>query len=364
MGKRAKQPAFLDHQEWKDRYQLYLPGERSLDRSPESLHPDYAHYMEVFFESLAVERGASSHTLRAYVMDLHEYLLYLQHHAMDPLKISHIDLRSYFAYRTGAFLKSSTPGQGSTTGRSGNRKISTRSQARKLSTIRSFYGCLVRNKLMEENPAKGVPLPKIYRALPGVISPNDMSRILEGDTSETSSISSQNQALVLRDRAIFEILYSTGMRISELLSLTIRTPVSDRTIKVRGKGGKERMVFLGSTAVRSLAEYLAVRLFLKPSTEALFINARGAPMRDRSVRYRMNQMRKRVGLSRSISPHRFRHTFATDLLNAGADIRAVQEMLGHASLSTTQIYTAVTKERLREIHRQCHPHGRFAVPSD
>ena len=185
------------------------------------------------------------------------------------------------------------------------------------------------------------------------------------DSSHSETSKDKNHHLQIRDRAIYEMLYSTGMRIAELLSISLRDVVKgDSRLKIMGKGRRERIVFMGDEARAALENYISIRSHFKPSTDKLFLNARGRALDPRGVRYRLSLLQKKKGLSVSLHPHKFRHSFATDLLNSGADIRAVQEMLGHKSISSTQIYTGVSRDRLREIHRQCHPHGKSSSGSN
>lgn len=322
------------------------------------LSEDSSKYLESFYDFLLAEKGASSHTLRAYIRDVYEFLYFLDREEIDPLQVTSRELRSYFTARTGVRITKSKADQRSVTGRGGTgRSISPRSQARKLASIRGFYRLLIRRELIEENPASEIPTPKFFKSLPGIIVPDEMEQILGQREIPDSG---NPRILWLRDRAIYESLYSSGMRIAELLSLkTNSIRFNDAGgVKITGKGGKDRIVFLGPSAKKAIFEYLDHRDQLKPKTDALFINHRGDPLNDRGVRYRMEALKHELELKRRVSPHKFRHSFATDLLNGGADIRAVQEMLGHASLSTTQIYTSVSKERLRDIHRLCHPHGK------
>lgn len=332
---------------------------RELEKKPE-----YLERLERFYDHLDSERNVQSSTCVAYLRDLAEFFIYLQKKRLDFDSVDARALRAYFAYRTGArFASGKGPDPRKVTGYGSDRRLGPRSQARKLAALRTYYGFLVRRNLIPNNPAKELPTPRFYRPLPPVITGNVLEEILTGSKEEKNRVRSgepsmRKKALKARDRAILEILYSSGMRISELLSLKMDLVSAPESTIVRGKGGKDRVVFFGDQARKRLREYLELRSVLRPTCDALFVNHTGRPMDPRGVRYRMEQLRRELGLKKSLSPHRLRHSFATDLLNEGADIRAVQEMLGHASLSTTQIYTHVSRDRLREIHRLCHPHGR------
>lgn len=313
------------------------------------LRPKTGALLNRFYSFLFAEKSFSPHTVRAYLKDTLEFLVFCDGQKVDYLNAATSDLRAYFTDRTGAAFRTGTPDQRSMTGNAGGRKISGRSQARKLSSLRTFFRLMVRDEITNTNPADLLPTPKFFRSLPGVLYPQDMDAILDDKPSTW---------LEARNRALCETLYSSGMRISELLSLKENSLSGDFSeVKVLGKGGKERIVFIGKDARLALKEYLLIRSS-HATCDFLFINSQGTALNDRGARHILSELRKKKQITRKLSPHKFRHTFATDLLNSGADIRSVQEMLGHSSLGTTQIYTAVTKERLREVYRHCHPHGK------
>ncbi|MBE7439613.1 MAG: tyrosine recombinase XerC [Spirochaetales bacterium] len=307
--------------------------------------------LDKFTTFLRYERNFSEHTVRAYVADVGELLVFARDNGLELSALNLSDLRAFFRHRSGI---SAARAAGERKSYQNQRKISSRSQGRKLASLRSFFHFLVRQNLIPENPAAHLPTPRFFKSLPPVLQPLEMERVL---LSEESLPGSLTQALQLRDRAIMEMLYSSGMRISELLSLKTLNGAPTE-LKVTGKGGKDRIVFLGQAARQALEAYLLVRPRFKPQSDALFLNRTGKALGDRGVRYRFLDYGRRKGLPRRLTPHKFRHSFATDLLTEGADIRAVQEMLGHASLSTTQIYTAVSRERLQNVYRNCHPHGK------
>ncbi|MCB1137887.1 MAG: tyrosine recombinase XerC [Leptospiraceae bacterium] len=325
---------------------------------------NYQPYLESFRRNLEIERDLSPNSVKAYLSDLEEFLLFLQSEDLRPEQCDTRILRSYFTARTGVDfsrnpLRSS---ESHVTGKSSRRKLSARSQARKLSALRLFFRNLMKQGKIKGNPARDLTSPRFYRALPGVLRPGELEEVLEAPSQRTPPLHRRvgreaDRAIQARDQAIIETLYSTGMRISELLSLKLEEVehLPDR-IKITGKGGKQRIVFIGQEARESLSRYMKLRPVLRPANGALFCNARGGPLTDRGVRDRMQKYARELGISR-LHPHKLRHSFATDLLNEGADIRAVQEMLGHSSLSTTQIYTSVSKNRLRDIYRNCHPRG-------
>ncbi|MBI3394366.1 MAG: tyrosine recombinase XerC [Spirochaetia bacterium] len=324
-----------------------------------SIPPELAAELQSFTDVIDAERSLSVHTIRAYVRDVSEMLGWLGQQSMALHQVETKSLRAFFSDRTGGGFRAQSPDQRAVTGRARNRKLSPRSQARKLAAIRTFFEFLERSGKAVENPARDLPTPRFFKPLPGFIAPDDMSRILtHAGPTEKANGDSGHPVLLARDRALIELLYSSGMRIAEALSLTVSAYDGSDQMKVMGKGSRERIVFVGTEARSALDTYLRMRQELKPSSNALFLNARGGALQPRGMRYRLASLRNELGLVRPLTPHKFRHTFATDLLNAGADIRAVQEMLGHKSLSTTQVYTAVSKDRLRDIHRRCHPHGR------
>ena len=212
---------------------------------------------------------------------------------------------------------------------------------------------------LEKNPARGLPSPRIPRTLPRALTLPDTERLLAADAEEDGLIPE-------RERALFELLYATGLRVSEAAGLDLEdVDFSARLVRVTGKGSRERIVPFGETAAEALREYLPSRAALRArvarrrarpeSGEPLFVNARGGRLTTRSMARLLKRRLRAAGLPEEISPHALRHTFATHLLQAGADLRAIQELLGHASLSTTQKYTHLDAARLREVYRQSHP---------
>ncbi len=286
-----------------------------------------------FLDHLRAERGASPQTLRAYATDLRQFRAFLDDEAPDSAleDIDHRVVRRFLASLAGT--------------------VSTRTSARKLSTLRSFFDHLVEIGRLEANPARRIRMPKIARKLPAFLS-RDEARVLLDDQERGDSV------LATRDLAVLELLYGSGLRVSELASLDIAdAPAGLTSIRVVGKGSKERVVPVGPPAAEALQRYLAVREQLVPSSgeTALFLNARGGRLTDRSVRRVVKRAGLLAPLLKDLHPHALRHSFATHLLEGGADLRAIQEMLGHANLSTTQRYTHLTVEQLMEIYEACHP---------
>jgi integrase/recombinase XerC len=300
-------------------------------------------YLDRFEEHLKYERNVSEHTLRNYLSDLkqfHDYLCPLdaggRRPEVDIRQVDHITIREYLA----TFYKDN------------HKKTSI---ARKLATLRSFFKFLCREQILEMNPAKLVASPRLEKKLPKVLSKDDMERFIESPDGET--------VLGKRDRAILELLYGAGIRVNELTGLNLEdVDFRNQSVRVRGKGRKERIVPFGSKAKEALDIYMEVRgeLLLESPVddrdpEILFYNYQGTRITTRSVGRMVDKYVKECALSMDISPHSLRHSFATHLLDNGADLRAIQELLGHALLSTTQIYTQVSMERLMEVYDKSHP---------
>ena len=271
-----------------------------------------------FLDYLEKERNYSHHTLRNYRSDLEQFFDYT-----NDQKITNIDSQEILGYIS--FLI--------------KHGLDARSVARKLSTLKSFFKILCRLEIVKENPAKDLKTPKTKKSLPGFLTLPQIEAGLEIDS--------------LRDRAIIEVLYSCGLRASELVGLDLEHVDFNRDeIKVRGKGNKERIIPLGSAAKRALLKYIHERTEM---SEALFQNQRGRRLTTRSLQRIVRKHLQKVAQVSGTNPHILRHTFATHLLENGADLRAVQELLGHASLSTVQIYTHITTKRLKEIYKKAHP---------
>jgi len=276
-----------------------------------------------FLQFLITEKGASIHTTKNYSIDLREFRKFL---GEKPLKdVTYIDIRAFLA-----FLKS--------------RDYSKSSVARKLACLRSFFKYLARENVMTQNPAVGISTPRKEKRLPDFLNPDEVTKLLDAPNKPTWEEK--------RDKSILEMLYSSGLRVSELVGLNHDDcDLFGGVLRVRGKGKKERIVPVGQVALNCLKSYLDEKppkdlapAFKKP----LFVSRLGGRLTDRSVRRMILKYVKRTGLGKEVSPHMFRHSFATHMLDRGADLRSVQELLGHASLSTTQIYTHVTTQRLKD----------------
>lgn len=285
-----------------------------------------------FLNFLSAEKNASPHTVKNYRIDLREFSIFLKE--KDSREVTYLDIRSFLAYLKG-------------------RAYSRSSISRKLACIRSFFKYLARENLLETNPAAGIQTPKREKRLPHFLNPEEMIRLLEAPAKNTWEEK--------RDKAILETLYSSGLRVSELVGLNQEdVDVFGGLVRVKGKGKKERIVPLGQMALKALQTYVEH----KPSRDhrnalkaPLYLNRSGGRLSDRSIRRMILKYTRRIALNKEVSPHTLRHSFATHMLDRGADLRSVQELLGHENLSTTQIYTHVTTKRLKEAYDAAHPHA-------
>ena len=292
-------------------------------------------YIDQFVAYLEIERNYSHNTISSYRRDLLDFKRFLLEVNGSLPSISEIDrlmIRSYLADLQ-------------------ERQLARSSVLRKLSSIRSFFRYLCRREHLDVDPTAALATPKMQRKLPEFLERSEVEALLEAPDAGT--------IIGLRDRAILELLYSTGMRVSELLALDL-TDLDRQTslVKVLGKGKKERLLPVGRAAMSALNNYIANRHELAGggSTQAVFLSERGNRIPDaKSIGRRIEKYARAIGIRKKITPHTFRHTFATHMLNAGADLRSIQELLGHASLSTTQIYTHVTADRLKRVYEKAHP---------
>ncbi len=286
--------------------------------------------VEEFLSFLTTEKGASEHTTKNYGIDLREFVKFNEGKELSGL--TYLDIRSFLA-----FLKT--------------REYSKSSISRKLACLRSFFKFLVRENILAQNPTAGIATPKKEKRLPSFMNPDEITKLLDSPA--------KNSWEEKRDKAILEMLYSSGLRVSELAGLNHDDlDFFQGLVRVRGKGKKERIVPVGQTALNSLRAYgdmKAPRETANAIKKPLFISRIGSRLTDRSVRRMILKYVKRTGLGKEISPHTFRHSFATHMLDRGADLRSVQELLGHANLSTTQIYTHVTTQRLKDAYVAAHP---------
>ena len=297
--------------------------------------------LEDYLESLQVERNGSDHTARAYRMELEAFLRWCDRHDVDPLAANHRQLRNYLGELDAARYARTTVN-------------------RHLSSLRGFYQWLALVGAVENDPASVLSGPKQARHLPHVLQPAEMVRLLQVHGPRDSSGKPREQtAADLRDQALLEFLYACGARISEASNLKLLDiDFSTRLVKLFGKGRKERIVPLHDLCVDALERYLhegRPKLLGTKRSEFFFVSNRGNHMSADSMRRVFKDTVSAAGLDVRLSPHDMRHTFATDLLDGGADLRSVQEMLGHSSLSTTQIYTHLSPARLKQVHDQAHP---------
>ncbi len=301
-----------------------------------------------YLEHLLEERNLSPHTLRAYRRDLDQFLVFLARdflakkpNRIRPDEVDALAVRSFLAWLT-------------------RRDVGPRSRARTLSAVRSLFRFACREGKLEKNPATAVRTPKQPRTLPRHLRPGEIETLLEAVAGD--------EPLVRRDRAILEVLYAAGLRVGELVSLDWNDiDLKGRVLRVLGKGGKERMVPFGRLAAEALRRWMESWGRLRSSTHSaatespddpVFLNYRGHRLSARSVRRLIDQRVAQAAIAGGVHPHTLRHTFATHLLEGGADLRSIQELLGHSSLSTTQGYTHLEVERIQNVYRDAHPRAR------
>jgi integrase/recombinase XerD len=299
--------------------------------------------MARYLDHLTVERGLSEHTIEAYRRDLSRFLAWLAERGVTtPSRLGADDVRSFVAS-----VSAGVHGPEA-------RTYAAATVTRFLSSVRSFTAFLVRERVLERDPASAVARPRLPRRLPRPLSVEDVDRLLGSIDASTPS--------GIRDRAVFELLYGAGLRVSELTGLDVDdVDLDEGAVRVLGKGGKQREVPIGRAAREALATYLRrgrPELVGARSGGALFVGARGRRIARQTCARLLDHHARRAGIDRHVSPHTLRHSFATHLLEGGADVRVVQELLGHASVATTQVYTLVTREHLREVYYSSHPRAR------
>jgi integrase/recombinase XerD len=299
--------------------------------------------VRTYLDHLSVERGLAANTLTSYRRDLRRYREFLAERGVD-------DLDRVDEATVTAFLVRLREGN------SDHPPLSSTSAARTVVAVRGFHKFAVSDGLAAADPAAGVKPPAPAKRLPKALPLADVEAIL-------SAAGAAGTTLAMRDRALLEVLYGTGARISEAVGLDVDDlDAVDRTVLLRGKGGKERIVPVGSYAVEAVSDYLTRArpglVAAGKGTPALFLNARGGRLSRQSAWSVLVKAAERAGVTTDVSPHTLRHSFATHLLDGGADVRVVQELLGHASVTTTQVYTLVTVENLREVFATAHPRAR------
>jgi integrase/recombinase XerC len=304
-------------------------------------------YIRQFTEYLDIERGASINTRLAYQRDLEQFAMFLSSRGLSsvmgadvlPTSVREGDVTAYMAGLFGRCAKTTI--------------------ARKLSAIKSFYKYLQRVEVVEKNPAELVSAPKIGKILPTVLSVEEAKALVEAPVTQTVEPAKIDRRLVmtiLRDKAVMELLYSSGMRVSELVGINLQVcDLRAGTVKVTGKGVKERLCIIGEVAASAIKDYLKVDARAGDAAGLLFRGRNGARLTQRTVQRIVKKYALSSGIAKNPTPHTFRHSFATHLLDRGVDLRVIQEMLGHASLSTTQRYTSVSMDRLMEVYDRTHP---------
>lgn len=283
-------------------------------------------HIDDFLRYLDLQKGVSPHTVRAYKKDLEEFFKFVK---KGPGDIEMIDVRAFVARQIKDGLGKTTAG-------------------RRLASIRSFMKYLYREGYIKANPAKLVSTPRAPKPLPKFLTVDDVFSLIE----QPCGIG----FMIARDRAVLELLYSSGLRVSEIAGLTMEDiNTKEGLIKVRGKGKKERILPVGSKAIEAMKSYLVEKMLLKRRDKAVFLNNRGKKLSDRGIRRIVVKYAKQIGINGGIGPHTIRHTFASHLLQSGADLRVIQELLGHSSLSTTQKYTHLDITHLMDVYDKAHP---------
>jgi integrase/recombinase XerD len=304
-----------------------MPGGDSLARDPKAL-------IDRFLDAIWMERGLSENTLGAYRADLVALNQRLLGRGVELARAGRADILEYIAWRVESGAKP-------------------RSTARQLSSFRRFYRYLLREGMLAEDPTAQIAMPKIGRALPQSLTEEEVEALLAAPVV--------SEPLGHRDRAMLEVLYATGVRVSELINLKIsQINLNQGVLRIIGKGDRERLIPLGDEAqdwVKEFVEGPRVEILLERQTEYLFPTRRGDRMTRQAFWHIIKRYAKKAGVKKKLSPHTVRHAFATHLLNNGADLRVVQLLLGHSDVSTTQIYTHVARERMKELHSRHHPRG-------
>jgi len=290
----------------------------------------FSYYIDKFLNYLSIERNYSSHTITNYQRDLREFSDFLNsRNCRDIKNVDYFLLRKFLGVLT-------------------EKRLDKRSLSRKISTLKSFFKFIVREGITKNNPAASLIYPRLDKPLPKFLTEKEVGQIL--------SLPKGNDSLVLRDRAMLEFLYSTGARVSEMTALKKdEVDLIGGIVKVKGKGRKERLLPLGEPAVVSIKQYLDSR---SDNNKALFINKRRGALSSRGVRLIIANYIKKAALTLKVSPHTFRHSFATHLLNRGADLRSVQELLGHSTIASTQVYTHLTIDSLKTVYQRAHPRAK------
>jgi len=293
-------------------------------------------FLKEYLAHIKLEKNLSQNTVSSYKIDINAFISFLKDSGIDdPSDISSEHIGSFFKTLKELGLLGS-------------------SSARYFSSLKGFFLYLLKNKYIVKNPIEKITAPRISKKLPGVLDVNEVEKILSAPDA--------NDKLGLRDKAMLELFYACGTRVSELINIKVNDLFfEDEIIRVFGKGSKERLIPVGSSAVKWVGEYLKKSrpLLMKKSKSEnnLFLNSRGSKLSRMGIWKIIDRYVKQAGIEKDVHPHTFRHSFATHLLEVGADLRAVQEMLGHADISTTQIYTHIDRDYIKQVHKQYHPRG-------
>ena len=290
-------------------------------------------HTQQFKDYLQYEKQYSSHTLGSYERDLKQFQLWLKKNQCDDItQADNLHIRNWVAglHRQG---------------------IGSKTLQRKLSSLRSFYNFLIRKRLLKNNPAIDIRAPKAAKKLPDTLDTDSLTQLLNIPP---------DSILAIRDRSIMELFYSSGLRLSELVNLNLDSiDLQEKSLRAIGKGNKERLLPIGSKAIEALEKWLSQRnTMAKIDENALFVSTRGKRISTRSIQQRLSYWRKKQGLAQHIHPHKLRHSFASHILESSGDLRAVQELLGHADISTTQIYTHLDFQHLANVYDKAHPRAR------
>jgi integrase/recombinase XerD len=293
-------------------------------------------FLREYLTILRLEKNLSDNTVSSYRNDINCLIKYLNDdNIKDPSEVSYNNLASFFKSLAAAGLSAS-------------------SAARYYSSVKGFFNYLLANKYINSNPVEKVSPPRLAKNLPGVLSVSEVEAILQ--------LPDVNDTLGLRDKALLEMLYACGTRVSELINIKLSDLFfTEEIIRVFGKGSKERLIPVGSSAIKWVNEYLSksrpVLMKKMKSENILFLNSRGSKLSRMGIWKIVSRYAGEAKITKDVHPHTFRHSFATHLIEGGADLRAVQEMLGHADISTTQIYTHIDRDYIKQVHKQFHPRG-------
>ena len=306
---------------------------------------DPEHRIDAYLRHLETERRLSPHTLSAYGRDLQSLVGFARRHSIVLHEMDSQDVRRF-------------------TAECHRRGLSPRSVSRRLSAVRCFFAWLLRSRVIGSNPAADVQAPKPKRRLPSTLDADQMASLLGSGGGESTQPDGagldEREPLMVRDRAILELFYSSGLRLAELAGLNrVDLDFADRTVRVIGKGDKPRVIPVGGPALEALRAWLAIRDDMAaPGEQAIFVSRRGTRLARRTVQERVRQWARRRGTPVGVHPHMLRHSFASHMLESSGDLRAVQELLGHASISTTQVYTHLDFQHLAQIYDRAHPRAK------